>query len=311
MTQRSLRSWLSAICASALLTLAACERAPSATGATGGAPIVFAAIPPQAFFVERIAGSHAQVEFLAGPGQSPHTYEPTPQQMARMAKARLYFEMGLGFEERVLQQIRSAAPRCEIVDTRAGVPPLTMTEHDEHDHAGHDDHGHEAGAPDPHIWLDPKRVKIQARTIADALAHALPEFRDDFEKNLAAFTRELDELDGELTRTLAPLKGRELYVYHPAYGYFADSYGLKQVAIEIEGKEPSPRQLKQVIERARGAGTRALFYQPQYARTTIDTMARELGVIPVPLDELSHDYMENLRGMARTIRTALAEKTGP
>ncbi len=309
---RRARRAISFACGGLLLSLvAACDRPAASTG-NDAAPIVFVAIPPQAFFVERIAGPYARVEFLAGPGQSPHTYEPTPQQMGRLAKARLYFEIGLGFEDRVLKQIRSANAKCEIVDTRIGVPLLAMTadDDDDHNHAAgaHGDHEHEAGAPDPHIWLDPKRVKIQARTIETALARAMPEHRAEFEKNLSAFERELDELDAELTQTLAPLKGQELYVYHPAYGYFADSYGLKQVAIETEGKEPSPRQLRQILERARGAGTRALFYQPQFARTTIDTMARELGVIPVPLDELSHDYFANMRGMAQTIRKALAEK---
>lgn len=296
-------------CLAAMALMPACRPSP-APGAAGPL-LVFAAIPPQAYFIERIAGPHARVQYLVGAGQSPHNYEPTPRQMAQLAQARLYFTLGLGFEQRVVAHIRSSRAPAEIVDTRAGVPMLTMIDHvcepGEHSH----DHTHDAGAPDPHIWLDPKRVHIQARTICAALTRADPEHQHDFSANLAAFERDLDALDAEITALLEPLRGRTLIVFHPAYGYFADSYGLRQLAIEIAGKEPSPRELTQIVQQVRDQGAKALFYQPQYARTTIDVVAREIGAVAVPLDEFSHDYLNNLRAMTHSIRDALAGTPSP
>src|SRR5262249_47908376 len=155
-------------------------------------------------FVERIAGSHARVEVLVGPGQSHHTYEATPRQIAGLHHARAYFRIGVPFEHGLVEKIGASMPHLEIVDTSAGVPLLEMK--DECDEPGEtaEEHAHES-RKDPHIWLDPKRVKIQARTVAAELARLDPVHREEFARNLTGFERDLDAADARIARTLAPV----------------------------------------------------------------------------------------------------------
>ncbi|MDD5475539.1 MAG: zinc ABC transporter substrate-binding protein [Syntrophales bacterium] len=264
---------------------------------------VFVSILPQAYFVERIGGDRVNVSVLVGPGQSPHTYEPTPRQMADLGRARLFFRIGSPFEQRLIEKIGIIFDELTIVDTRNNVPMLYFS-HDHH-HAGHDDHHHHGSDPDPHIWLDPKRVKIQALTICEALVEMDHSHAGLYRENLRKFVNELDAIDEKISAALAPLKGGSIYVFHPAFGYFADSYGLRQIAIEIDGKEPSPRQLAAIIEKAKDDGGRVIFVQPQFSRRHAEAMAREIKGAVVPLNPLAPDYLENLEYMTETIRSAL------
>ncbi len=281
---------------------------------------VFVSIIPQAFFLERIGGDHVDVTVLVSPGMSPHTYEPTPRQMTALAEARLYFRIGSPFESRLLEKIEGTHSNVAIVDTRRGVPLLYFDEPHSHGHSHGDDdkHGQSAGTgrrhgqsnADPHIWLDPKRVMIQAGTIAEALVSADPAHADRYRENLASFEADLRRIDETLTEILAPLAGQVFYVFHPAFGYFADSYGLRQRAIEIDGKEPTPRQLVAVIEQARREGVRVIFVQPQFPTRQAEAMAREIGGAVIPLNPLAGDYLANLERIAEAIRSALMPETG-
>lgn len=270
---------------------------------------VAVSILPQAHFVERVGGDRVRVVVLVGPGQSPHAYEPTPKQVADLAGARAYFTIGVEFERGLLPRLRSSFPQLRVVDTRAGVPLRTMTGAEaaaECDH-GHD-HGHHdhQGTPDPHIWLSPRLVKIQAQTICDALVDLDPSGVETYRRNLAAFQADLDRLHDRLEAALAGLKGREVFVFHPAFGYFLDEFGLKQVPVEIEGKEPTARRLAAVIERAKAAGTRVIFVQPQFSRKSAAAVAEAIGGVVVPLDPLARDFTANLEDMAAKIQAKFA-----
>ncbi len=259
---------------------------------------VFVSILPQRYFVERIGGEHVRVGVLVGPGQSPATYEPTPRQMARLAKAQVFFRVGVAFETSLLRKIASISPNLPVVDTRRGVRLLEIgTPH----HHG-DQH---AAGKDPHIWLDPKRVRIQAQTIAQTLRDLVPGHAEDFARNLAAFQADLNAVDARITALLAPLAGRSFLVFHPAYGYFADSYGLKQIAVETAGKSPGPRRIAQWIDTARREGVRIVFVQPQFSAHAARTIATAIDGAVVPLDPLAADYLANLEAMAGHIETAL------
>ncbi len=279
--------------------LLGCDAGPQRPAVDVSAPtIVYSTVPPLAYFVERVGGAHVRAEHLVGPGQSPHNFEPTARQVSDLAQARVVVLVGLPFEERVRDMLAKAVPAPLLVDVREGVDLLEAAcdhEHGEHAHA------HVA---DPHIWLDPKRARIQARTIAAALSKAMPAHAADFAANLAAFDAELQQLDARIAATLEAKRGQEFFVFHPAYGYFADSYGLQQVAIETDGKEPSPRQLAELTDRARAAGAKVLFYQPQFPRTAVDVIAREIGATAAPLDDLSRDYLRNLEDLAQKLSGA-------
>ena len=267
---------------------------------------VFVSILPQAYFVERVGGRHVDVKVLVGPGQSPATYEPTPDQMSALAGARAFFRIGVPFEETLLPKIRGTFKDLEIVDTRAGITLRKMEAHEHEEHEGEHEHEHEAGGDDPHSWLNPKLVKIQAKTICDALCRLDAANAVQYQQNLAKFQADLDALDARIAESLAPLAGRELFVFHPAFGYFADAYGLKQVPVEIEGKEPAAKDVAALVRRAREANVRVIFVQPQFSPKSATAIAREIGGAVVSLDPLARDYMKSLEAMAQQIGNALA-----
>jgi zinc transport system substrate-binding protein len=201
-----------------------------------------------------------------------------------------------------------------IVDLRDGVKLRTMSELEQD--LDHDEPPASAGgaaeamdSADPHTWLDPMIASHQAQTICNVLCEIDSTRAERYKQNTTALQSELAAVDAELARTLAPLKGRDLFVYHPAFGYFADRYGFRQIAVEIDGKEPSARQVGELIERARKAGTRVIFVQPQFSSRTAETIAHEIGGSVVPIDDLAADYLENLRRIAAAVRDGLQGKT--
>jgi len=270
---------------------------------------VMVSILPQAAFVEQIGGERVEVGVLVRPGQSPHTYQPTPAQMAELAKARIYFRIGVTFERELMPRIESSIPGLEVVDLRQGIALRPMEEAHAHDHSHGDshahDHKHEPGEPDPHVWLDPLLVKVMSATIRDALVKADPDGAAHYEARHAAWVAELDRVHQTLSETLAPLKGSKVYVFHAAYGYFTDRYGLKQEPVEVGGKSPSPRQISRIVNMARQDGVRVIFVQPQFDQRAARAIAESIGGSVLALDPLARDYIANLEGMAQTIRKEL------
>ncbi len=258
---------------------------------------VFVSIPPQAQFAERVGGPRVAAEVLLPPGANPATYQPTPKQIARLSRAKLYFRIGVPFEEAFLPSLSASLKNLRIVDTRQGITLRRMDiEADGHRHNG---------SPDPHIWLSPPLVKRQAAAIRDALIQADPAGREDYKKNYAVFAGELEALHRRLTQALGPLKGREIFVYHPAWGYLTDAYGLKQTPVELEGKEPSPRRLARLIKKAKAKDIRVIFVQPQFSRKSAAALAQAIGGTVVPLDPLAKDYLQNMEAMVRAIKKNL------
>lgn len=273
---------------------------------------VFVSIAPQACFVERVAGDLVDVHVLVGPGHSPATYAPTPRQVAALQDATVYFRIGVPFENGFLPKLRSIREDLRIVDTRHGIRLRTMGTHDHHHeheaepgHTPEDEPTHRAGMKDPHVWLDPKLVKVQAETIRRTLAELDPANRARYGANLEAFHRDLDATDARIRAALAPLEGRTLLAFHPAFGYFADAYGLEQEAIETEGKAPSAKQLAKVIERAKATRAKVVFVQPQFSAASARAIADAIGGAVVPMDPLARDYLKNLEAMAATVRASL------
>ncbi len=274
--------------------------APDATGRLR----VFVSVLPQAYIVERVGGDLVEVSALVQPGQSEETYEVTPRQMDALSRAQLYFRVGMPFENALLPKIARTCPHLRVVDTREGVALLADTgcahgdDHDDHDH------GHVHGDWDPHIWMDPKRVKTQAATVAAALSEMLSEARATFAENLAALEQDLDAAHERIAALLAPFRGRRIYVYHPAFAYFADAFGFEQVSVEFEGKEPGPKRVQQIVDGMKAEGARTIFVQPQFSRQTAAAVAQQTGAAIVELDPLSKDLIATLDHIAReTVRS--------
>jgi zinc transport system substrate-binding protein len=256
---------------------------------------VAVSILPEAYFVERVGGDLVDVQVLVGPGQSPHTYDATPRQLEELSRAKVYFRIGVEFEDALLPRIEDMFQSLKVVDLREGIPLRTMSG----DEAGAE--SEHAGRPDPHVWLSPVLVKKQAQTICDALLVLDPPHADRYRANLTAFQQDLERVHARVAAALAPLKGREVFVFHPAFGYFTDAYGLKQVPVEIEGKEPTARQLAALIARAKADGVKVIFVQPQFPVRAAEAVAQAIGGAVVPMDDLARDYLKNLQDMADKI----------
>ena len=290
------------------------------SGSAAGKVAVFVSIIPQKYFVQQIGKNLVDVRVMVQPGASPATYEPKPRQMAAIAKTHIYFSIGVPFENVWLNKIASSNPKMMVVPTDQGIQKAPMVDHPHHDKApdhlrtdqqhkdegGHDDDNtRNTGILDPHIWLSPPLVMIQARTMATTLQTVDPAHRSDYEANYNAFISEISELDTELKNIFNGIHGRQFMVFHPAWGYFADTYGLKQIPVEIEGKNPKPAQLTSLVTFANTNDIDVIFVQPQFSAKSAKVIARGIGGQVVVADPLAADWAENLRKVSREIRTAL------
>ncbi len=269
---------------------------------------VYAAIPPLAFLAARVGGAWVEARALVKPGRTPHSYFPSARQLARLSAARLYFRLGLPFEERLLEKIRRLNPGLELIDVRPGVKRRYFGAGSVHHHGQRHEDGegeNEGGpAPDPHLWLSPLNAATIAANICAALRQADPVHRESYRKNLAGLQRELRSVHEQVKRRLVPHKGKTLLVYHPSFGYFTDAYGLRQRAVEAGGKAPRARQLARLLAAARREGARAIFVQPQFSRKSAALIARSLGGRVIVLDPLARDLLANFESMAEKIATA-------
>jgi zinc transport system substrate-binding protein len=274
---------------------------------------VFVSIVPQKYFVQQIGKDLLDVKVMVEPGASPATYEPKPKQMVALSKAVLYFSIGVPFENTWLGKIASANPGMRIVHTDHEIQKIPISAHhhyDEDEHNGTDDNAHkgnpnEQGILDPHIWLSPPLVIAQARAILTALQEIDPPHRSFYQANCKSFILGLLRLDAKLKDIFADKQGLRFMVYHPSWGYFAHTYGLEQVPIEIEGKEPKPAQLKKLIDDAREKNIKVIFVQPQFSTRSAQQMAREIGGQIVFADPLAENWMDNLIRQADKFRKAL------
>lgn len=323
----------------AVAALVGCENPASdgETKADGKIPVAVSLVPHQ-WLVEQVGGDQVDVLTLVQPGESPHTYQPSDAQVSRLMNSAIFFRAGVEFENGPWFNALKKSGKLEIVDVREGIMLRTMEhacthdhDHGDHDHGdhGHDDHAHDHGEHDhdhaehdhgdhdhahhhhegldPHTWLSPRLLKIQARNIARALEQKAPDRKQAIEANLAGVVARLDEVDVRIREMLDPHKGKSFFVFHPAWGYFADEYGLEQVAIEVAGKEPTDHELTALQKAAREAGTKTIFVQPQVAGQTARAVAEAIGGQTKQADPLAPDVAENLLRFAEAIVASYAE----
>ncbi len=293
-------------------------------GAAGEGQLrVAVSVPPQAYFVERIGGERVRVEVMVPPGAGYDTYEPTPRQVVALSKARLYVLVGhpgFLFEAKHVAPFLAGHPEVAVVDMSRGMDLVAGGEAEGRlpergdpgwvEDDGDREHGHSHESGDPHVWVAPATVRVAAGNIAEALARIDPGNRALYAAKLVAFEAEIDRLDRDLRRLLSGISERSFLVYHPSWGYFARQYGLEQVAIESEGREPGAAQLIRVIERARAAGVKVVFVQRGFSSKSAEVVAEELGGRVVAVDPLAHDWPASLKQAARAFRAAAGERRG-
>lgn len=258
---------------------------------------VLVSVAPYRFFVEKIAGDTVKVGLMVPAGASAHTYEPTPKETLAASYADLWFLIGESFETRAVNAIKSHHPSLVLVDLRDNVRLISSDPN--HAHADHC--CCHKNCQDLHIWLSPRESQTQAKTIAKALIELYPEHSELYEANLQKFLTELQTLDTDLETALKPINNRVFLVSHPAYGYFVRDYGMIQLSIEFEGKDPTPRQLTRVFEQARDNKIKTIFVQRQYSNKGARLIASKIGANVVNLDPYSEDYLNSMRDITREI----------
>ncbi len=257
---------------------------------------VCVSIAPQAFFVKKIAGDLADVEVLVKDGSSPATYAPKPSQLKTIANSKLYFTIGVAFEKNWLDRFKSVNDNLLLIDTTTGIQKLHMD--NKHKHSKNE---HNEGL-DPHIWLDPILVIKQVNTISEAFTSQDPKNSKIYIQNRDNFIKELKDLDKQIKDILANIKNRKFIVFHPSFGYFAKRYNLTQIAIEKEGKEPSIKYLKKVIDFAKQNDIKRVFVAPQFSQKSARQIAKEIDGKVVTVNPLAYNWDENLLSIAKSFK---------
>lgn len=253
--------------------------------AAQGPLAVVVSVAPQSWLVDQIGGGRVDVRVLVAPGESPVLYQPTDAQVTRLVRSAIYFRIGVPFEGGPWFNAIHAMGRAEVVDLREGI---------------------DVRENDPHIWLSPGKLKIQARTVATTLARVDPEHRREYSSRLQHVEVELDRLDRAIRERLKPYSGRIFLVYHPSWSYFAEDYGLRQVAVEIDGKDPSDRELTELQRMARGQQISVIFVQPQIRGRGAEAVARAIGGRVEVLDPLAPNIPSNLLAVTEKLVESFA-----
>lgn len=302
--KRSRPSALSA--ASAVLLACAALLLPPFAFAQGS-PSVAVSILPQAEFVRRIAGDAVRVIVLVGPGSSPHSYEPSPRQMAQLSSASAWFTIGVEFETALAPKVRKLYPRLLLADTSRNLKFRTLEAHEEEGEGHGEEEGeHGEEARDPHVWLGKDEVKSQLAVIRDELSKILPSKAGQFASNHDAFVRDIDAAFAALEPKLAPLRGERVFVYHPSFGYFLDDFGIIQEAVELGGKEPTQKTLAALIAKAKEEKARAVFVQKQFSSNAAKTIAKAIGAAVVEIDPLAERWLDNISAIGEALAKAAA-----
>ncbi len=264
---------------------------------------VCVSIAPQAFFVQKIAGELAQTTVLVPSGASPATYAPKPAQLRSIKNASVYFTIGVPFEKNWLERFTSINDELKLIDTTKDIQKIFMQKkRGHHDEDGHKGHNH--GAFDPHVWLSPELVIKQSKVIMQTLSQEDPTNKALYEKNYQSFVSEIHAVNKKVTAKLQNLQNRKFIVFHPSFGYFAKAFGLTQVAIEKEGKEPSLRYIKEVIDFANKNDIKTIFVAPQFSQKSAQYIAEHINGTVKKIDPLSREWDTNLLEIAKSFEKA-------
>lgn len=255
---------------------------------------ILVTVPPYIYFVKKIAKDTVEVEAMIPPNSNPHLFEPTPHQTSLVTQADIWFKIGEGFEKYLVDFLEKSNSSLIICDLRENIEliPYEKSDCKFHDHIDF---------KDVHIWTSPKLAKIQAKTIAEVLIKKYPENKDFYLKNLSSFLVELDLLDSEIENKLASLKGSTFLISHPAFGYFCKDYGLKQLSIEFQGKDPTLKKLSKTLDEAKEKHIKKVFVQAQYNNKGAIFIADKMGVDIDYVDPYCEEYESNLKNFVNKL----------
>lgn len=253
-----------------------------------GKQVVTVSILPQKTFVEKIGGNNFEVNLLIPPGSSPATYTLLPSQLKKIARSEIWFRIGyIGFEHSWKDKIEQSNKNMKVVNLSEGLDLIAGSV------VQHGDHQHIDGV-DPHTWLSPQMVKQMAQRIMEELSELQPENSDHYNSNYMQFVQEIDQLDNEIRTKLKEFEGKEFITFHPSLSYFAREYGLVQHSLELDGKEPTPKHMSEVVKLAKEKNIEVIFIQTEFDRDHARVFAEEVGGEIVEVTPLAPNWAENL-----------------
>ena len=257
-------------------------------------PIITVTLEPLRYFAETIAGDNYQIVSMVPKGSNPESYDPTPQQLVNLSQSQAYFRIGyIGFEQVWMKKLQANCKDMKVFDTSLGIDLIRAEGH------WHGDHFHEGGV-EPHIWNSTKNASVIAENICQALCE-LDADRQEYYKHRTDSLKQLIEMTDKEIRSLLQEADSTFLIYHPALSYFARDYDLKQISIEKDGKEPSPNQLKELIETCRKEKAHVIFVQQEFDKRNAQLIADELGVSVVSVNPLSYDWNEEMLHVAKSL----------
>ncbi len=251
---------------------------------------IVVSIPPQKYLLDRIGADKVEVTVMVKPGQSPETYDPTPKQLVMVSKANIYFRIDIPFEEHWMDVIVSQNNSILIVDACAALSKSNS--------------GCGSGIHDPHVWTNPNNIKLIAKQIESALIQEDPGSASYYQSNSRLLMEDLEKLDTDIRFMLKERKTDYFVVSHDSLSYYADHYGLKQLALESAGRQRGPRGLAELVTIAKQRGIDTLFIQRQHPTGIAYTLAEELNAKVVMIDPLAENYIDNLRHISGLIAEA-------
>ncbi|MDF9830562.1 zinc ABC transporter substrate-binding protein [Parabacteroides sp. PF5-6] len=281
-----------------LFTFFACQPKPASER------IISVTIEPQRYFAEKIGGDKYKINTVVPIGQSPETYDPAPQQMVEIGKSLAYFQIGpIGFELAWMDNIQKNNPTVTFFDLSEGMHFMEESEH--HHHAEGEaceyDHGHHHGPQDPHIWSSIHGAKVVAQNMLDAFIALDEAHADQYRRNYDELIKEIDRTEEAILQYLQPALSRAFIIYHPALTYFAEEFNLQQLCIEMDGKEPTPAQLKELVDMARLYNAQVIFVQKEFDQKNAALIAKETGCRLVTINPLAYDWSKEMIHIAKAL----------
>nr|WP_321311154.1 zinc ABC transporter substrate-binding protein [uncultured Campylobacter sp.] len=264
-------------------------------------PVVIASIAPVEYLAKAVGGDKIEVQSLAK--GDVHSYEPKPNDMKAVAKARIFIAAGLEFEEAWIPRFKASAKNLVVVKSDAKIAKLKEERGEQVEHG----EKHESHA-DPHVWLNPMLAITMARNISDALIDMDKANKDFYLENFQKLMNDLLAFDESAKESLAGLKNRKFVVYHPAWGYFAAHYDLEQISIERSGKEPKIDEMASTLKMIKDENIKVIFADPNRSQKSAQILASQTGAKVELLDPLGYNLLENLKIAVGAIKDANSPK---
>jgi len=266
-----------------------------------GEKIITVSISPFKYFVEEIAHNDFKINVMVPSGADPHTYEPVPDQINQLRKSVAYISNGyLGFEMTWLGRFYETNRTMKRLSLGDKIDPIV---------SGHHHEGEHVEGADPHYWVSPKCAFIMASSVKEFLVSLNPLHKQEYETNYQVLVLKIQEVDNKARELFSGMQNKSFMIYHPNLAYVARDYGLEEIPVEFEGKEPPPSRMKDLIDRARKDNLKIIFVQREYDTKNAKAIAGEIGAEIKIIDPLSENWQKATMDIIEAINKSLIKSS--